>query len=331
MSNRSANENRRQFLKVGAAAAVALTAKARAEDPPAPFEDRADDVTETSEFQWRDDPATVVFEEVAKRLELRPTFDDDAWRRLAEVRVNLLARGISPGRLLRRIGELTDTDVLLIGDRLLICRHGAAPAAFILNNEMARLDHPDAPDEIRRVDCDWQDITLAALCERLSRAFGEKVVATDDIQTRQDLVSIVGSNMSLDQAAAAVAEQLACPLGWQGDTLVIGRAGPRSRETVRSAQPTTEKKARPDRPGRPLRLSGEAVTIKDLAGLTKTLTGREVIASDRKTDESGSKLWADGPAMDVLAARAMWAGEALQVTESGQVRMVRAGGETDAP
>lgn len=35
MSNRSPNENRRQFLKVGAAAAVALTAKARGEDPPA--------------------------------------------------------------------------------------------------------------------------------------------------------------------------------------------------------------------------------------------------------------------------------------------------------
>jgi len=33
MSNRKPNENRRQFLKVGAAAAVALTARARAEDP----------------------------------------------------------------------------------------------------------------------------------------------------------------------------------------------------------------------------------------------------------------------------------------------------------
>jgi len=35
MSNRTPTENRRQFLKVGAAAAVALTTKARADEPPA--------------------------------------------------------------------------------------------------------------------------------------------------------------------------------------------------------------------------------------------------------------------------------------------------------
>jgi len=254
---------------------------------------------------WRDTPARLIIEEVARTAGLRAIFEADAERQLDAARITLLSRKQPAARLLRRIGELADVDLVVISGRLVAYEHGRVPSMLIVANELAPREASVAEGidafKSRRLDCEWIDLTVGAICGELSRAFGAEVTVAQEISRKQELVSVSGLDLSLEDAVKEVCRQLECPWGFVAGGVVIGREG--------SVDAAVSEPAAPEAAimrSAPLRLSGEPLTWEDLAGLTKTRSGRDVILAQGQRDRSLGRLWADGDAMDILIARALW-------------------------
>ena len=122
---------------------------------------------------------------------------------------------------------------------------------------------------------------------------------------------MTGTDLSLEEAVKDVCRQLDCPFGWTEGGVVIGRAGA---ALPKKPEPAVENAAPADAK---LRLSGEPLTWEDLAVLTRTRSGRNVILpAEQRTKPLGS-LWADGEAMDVMIARALWEPSPLSAEITG--------------
>lgn len=277
---------------------------------------------------WRDAPARMIIEEVSRQAGLRPLLDDRTALRLDAARVTLLARNQPVATLLRRIGELTDTDLVIMGDRLVAYEHGRVPAMLIVANELTSADQSDSvtadAGEYRR-DCEWIDLTVSAIAAEMSKAFGMPVAVTGEIRDRQELVSFSASKATLQQAVDEVCRQLDCSFGWVEGAVVIGQNGPAvPKHTAPALQGVRKKSAAP------LRLGGDVLTWQELAHLTVTGCGRDVILPDAHRGRSVGKLWADGDALDILTARAMWSPARLSVEVTADSLALQAAGEEDS-
>lgn len=254
---------------------------------------------------WRDVPARTIIEETAREAGLPAIFEGDSERLTDAIRVTLLSRKQPISRLLRRVGELTEMDMVVVSGRLLVYEHGRVPGILIVANELdaGGAEAPPASEEARgrRRDCEWIDLSIGAFASELSRSYGIEVTLTDDLRQRQDLVSVTGTDVSLDEAVQSVAKQLECQFGWVPGGVVIGREVPSEGRTADAAA-----RNRGTTGDRRLRLSGDALTWEDLATLTGTHCGRDVILPDSRRNQPAGRLWADGEAMDVLIARALW-------------------------
>lgn len=260
---------------------------------------------------WRNAPARLIIEEVSGLAGVRPLLDDAMSLRLDTMHITLLARKQPVSVLLKRIGELTDTDIVVVGERLVAYEHGKVPGLLIVANELKVADaavgqSSGAGD--RRRDCEWIDLSVAAIATEMTRAFGTPVMVSSALQGRQELLSFTATQATLDQAVGDVCRQLDCTYGWLEGALVIGQNGP-------SVPKHTGRLAGRENTGRlaPLRLAGESLTWEDLAHLTETGSGRDVILPEAQRSQSVGRMWADGDAQDVLVARAMWASTRLSV------------------
>lgn len=287
--------------------------------PPAWRETRVDQ-------SWRDSPARTIIEEVSRDAGLRPLLDDRIAARLDAAHVTLLARNQSVAALLRRIGELTDTDMVIVEGRLVAYEHGRVPAILIVANELnAEDDSGNGSAAEKRHDCEWIDLTVSAIATEMTKAFGVPVTATSEILGRQELVSFVGEGATLQQAVDEICRQLNCPHGWVEGGVVLGQNGPAvPKHTGPAAQSSRRTKAAP------LRLAGEVLTWEELAHLTETGCGRDVILPDAQRGRTVGGLWANGDAVDVLVARAMWSPSPLSVEDSSESLALHAADEGDS-
>ena len=280
------------------------------------------------EQSWRDAPARMIIEEVSRQAGLRPMLDDRIAMRLDAARITLLARNQPVAVLLRRIGELTDTDIVIVGERLVAYEHGKVPAILIVANELTGTDESRSSGTDgteRRYDCEWIDLTVSAITAEMSKAFGTPVTVTDEILGRQELVSFTAANATLQQAVDEVCRQLDCSHGWVEGAVIIGQNGPAVPRHTAPVAPRGGKKG-----AAPLRLVGDVLTWQELAHLTETGCGRDVILPDAQRVRSVGKLWADGDAVDVLMARAMWSPVRLSVEVTTDSLALQASGEEDS-
>lgn len=253
---------------------------------------------------WRDTPARVLLEDVSRQAGLRLLLDDRVALRLDAAHITLLARNQPASVILRRIGELTDMDLVIVGERLMAYEHGRVPAMLIVADELSstHTNDPSVADESpQRYDCEWIDLTVPAIASSISKTFGVSVSVAPEIQARQELVSFTASNATLDEAIGEVCRQLQCPFGWVDGGVVIGQNGPAVPKRTAAARKVPVKKV-----STPLRLSGEELTWQELAHLTEAGCGRNVILPDSQRGKSVGKLWADSDAVDVMVARALW-------------------------
>jgi len=260
---------------------------------------------------WRNAPSRLIIEEVSRLAGVRPLLDDAMSLRLDTMHITLLARKQPVAVLLKRIGELTDTDIVVVGERLVAYEHGRVPGLLIVANELKVGDTVVAQGsgvEDRRHDCEWIDLSVAAITAEMTRVFGTPVMVSSALQGRQELLSFTATQATLDQAVGEVCRQLDCTYGWLEGAIVIGQNGP----AVPKHTGRTEGRENRDRLP-PLRLAGEVLTWQDLAHLTETGSGRDVILPEAQRGRSVGRIWADGDAQDVLVARAMWASKRLSV------------------
>lgn len=269
---------------------------------------------------WRDTPARMIIEDVSRQAGVRPLLDDAVAIRLDAAHITLLARNQPVSVLLKRIGELTDTDIVIVGERLVVYDHGRVPALLIVANELNNagtvVAASEASEEIRR-DCEWIDLTAAAVTAEMSKAFDVPVILADAMQGRQELVAYTAKQATLEQAVTEVCRQLDCPYGWMEGVVVIGQNGPGvPKHTGPAVRRRTAKVAAP------LRLSGEVLTWQELAHLTETGCGQDVILPEAQRGRSLGKMWANGDALDVVVARAMWSPGRLSVeTTAGSLAL----------
>ncbi len=164
---------------------------------------------------WQDEPLANALLDLATQLEYPLWTSDEARRLAASKRLSYTGRNLPAVSALGVVCRLGGLDWVADEGAIIITAGTDATTIWRLKRDglvrRLRRDHPDwlglARDD-RRADLDLVDASIRAAIQRLREAYGVTLVADEDLLKSQKLVTLQGTNRSLEDTLAALGESL---------------------------------------------------------------------------------------------------------------------------